>query len=187
MSGEWAAARTVSLTAAACGVLTVAFLVPGLDAGARTTTLTALPVWLTLVTSGIGALGNAVFMGGGPRLVPWAVAAAVTGACVKLLGTTQLDWTAPLAIGVATAARGLAAGAPARAILIPGIAGAVLPGPDLYRSLLQLLLRTPGAGTYLTLTLASTAAIGVGAVLGTVLGAGGERQWRRRLHPAPAH
>ncbi|GAA3012341.1 hypothetical protein JCM13580A_37720 [Streptomyces drozdowiczii] len=193
-----AAARTVSLvaflTAAACGVLTVAFLVPGLDASARTTTLTALPVWLTLVTSGIGALGNAVFMGGGPRLVPWAVAAAVTGACVKLLGTTQLDWTAPLAIGVATAAMGLAAGAlapragaPARAILIPGIAGAVLPGPDLYRSLLQLLLHTPGAGTYLALTLASTAAIGVGAVLGTVLGAGGERQWRRRLHPAPAH
>ncbi|MEU8892543.1 threonine/serine exporter family protein [Streptomyces sp. NPDC048442] len=186
-----AAARSVSLlmffAAMAGGLLTVAFLLRGLDSDARDTTLAALPVWLTLVTSGIGALGNAVFMGGGPRLVPWAMAAALIGAGVKMCGTAQLDWSVPLATGLATIAMGAVsavigprAAVPARAVLIPGIAGSVLPGPDLYRSVLQLVLGVPGAHQYLVLTLASVAAIGVGAVLGSLLGAGSERKWSRR-------
>ncbi|MHC5257394.1 threonine/serine exporter family protein [Streptomyces sp. UC4497] len=181
-----AAARSVSLllffAALAGGILTIAFLLRGLDSDARNTTLAALPVWLTLVTSGIGALGNAVFMGGGPRLVPWAIAAALVGAGVKMFGMAQLDWSAPLATGLATtvmgavsAAIGPPAGVPARAVLIPGIAGSVLPGPDLYRSMLQLVLGVPGAHQYVVTTLASVAAIGVGAVLGSLLGAGSER------------
>lgn len=142
----------------------------------------ALPVRLTLVTSGIGALGNAVFMGGGPRLVPWAMAAALVGAGVKMFGMAQLDWSAPLATGLATTVMGAVstaigppAGVPARAVLIPGIAGSVLPGPDLYRSMLQLVLCVPGAHQYVVTTLASVAAIGVGGVLGSPLGAGSER------------
>ncbi|MFG2651264.1 threonine/serine exporter family protein [Streptomyces sp. NPDC048436] len=192
-----AAARAVSLlmffAALAGGILVVAFLLRALDTDARNTTLATLPVWLTLVTSGVGALGNAVFMGGGPRLVPWAVVAALIGAGVKMLGMTQLGWSAPLATGFATTAMGAVsaaigprAGVPARAVLIPGIAGSVLPGPDLYRSMLQLVLGVPGAHQYLVTTLASVAAIGVGAVLGSLLGAGSERKWGRRSAPARA-
>ncbi|MFG2500821.1 threonine/serine exporter family protein [Streptomyces sp. NPDC048441] len=186
-----AAARAVSLlmffAALAGGILVVTFLLRGLDTDARNTTLASLPVWLTLVTSVIGALGNAVFMGGGPHLVPYAMVAALIGAGVKVFGMAQLDWSVPLATGLATtvmgavsAAIGPRAGVPARAVLIPGIAGSVLPGPDLYRSMLQLVLGIPGAHQYVVTTLASVAAIGVGAVLGSLLGAGSERKWGRR-------
>ncbi|MFD8111473.1 hypothetical protein [Streptomyces microflavus] len=65
------------------------------------------------------------------------------------------------------------------------IAGALLPGPDVYRSLLQYGLHVPGQGGYAALAFASTAAIGVGTVLGNQSGgsvhsAAGHRPRRRR-------
>ncbi|MFC8495951.1 threonine/serine exporter ThrE family protein [Streptomyces sp. NPDC057235] len=192
-----AAGRTVSLlaffTALACGFLAVGFLLRGADADARSTALIPLPVVLSLLTSAIGALGNTVFMGGGLRIVPPAVATAVLGAGVKLACVGAFGWSAPLATGLATVAMGLAAavlsprtGIPVRAFVIPGIAGGVLPGPDLYRSLLQWLLHVEGAGAYLVSTMASVAAIGIGVVFGTLLGTAAERQWHYRGTGGPA-
>ncbi|MEU3660466.1 threonine/serine exporter family protein [Streptomyces sp. NPDC032940] len=183
-----AAGRAVSLmaffTALACGFLAVGFLLRGADADARSTALLPLPVVLTLLTSAIGALGNAVFMGGGPRIIPPAIGVAALGAGAKLTGVSALEWSLPLATGVATVLMGLASaaltprtGIPARAVVIPGIAGGVLPGPDLYRSLLQWLLHVHGAGAYLVSTMASVAAIGIGVVLGTRLGSAAGRLW----------
>ncbi|MFE2376554.1 threonine/serine exporter family protein [Streptomyces sp. NPDC059398] len=190
-----AAVRAVGLAAFVAalvsGILITGFLLRGADTDARHTSLTALPVVLTLVTSCIGSLGNTVFMGGGPRLVPWGMATGLLGATVKVAGTSTLHWSTPLATGLATAAMGTVAaaaaprtGIPARAVVIPGIAGGVLPGPDLYRGMLQLLLGVPGAGGYLLTTVTAVAAIGVGTVLGTIVGAGAERQWWRYRHTA---
>lgn len=186
-----ASGRAVSLlaffTALTCGFLAVGFLLRGADAEARSTALIPLPVVLSLLTSAIGALGNTVFMGGGLRIIPPAVATAVLGAGVKLACVGAFGWSAPLATGLATVAMGLAAavlsprtGIPVRAFVIPGIAGGVLPGPDLYRSLLQWLLHVEGAGAYLASTMASVAAIGIGVVFGTLLGTAAERRWHYR-------
>ncbi|MET9935953.1 hypothetical protein [Streptomyces sp. NPDC006324] len=128
-----------------------------------------------------------VFMGGGPRIVPPAVTTAVLGAGVEPACVDAFGRSAPLVTGLATVVRGLAAavlsprtGIPVRAFVIPGIAGGVLPGPDLYRSLLQRLLHVEGAGGCPVSTMASVAAIGIGVVFGTLLGTDAERRWRYR-------
>ncbi|MFI7235175.1 hypothetical protein [Streptomyces cyaneofuscatus] len=61
--------------------------------------------------------------------------------------------------------------------MVPGIAGALLPGPDVYRGLLQYGLHVPGAGEYAALAFVTTAAIGVGTVLGNHLGGAAQRRW----------
>ncbi|MCA1224185.1 threonine/serine ThrE exporter family protein [Streptomyces sp. 8L] len=193
-----AAGRAVSLlsflTALACGFLAVSFLLLGTDTDARSTALVPLPVVLTLLTSAIGALGNTVFMDGGLRLIPPAIGVAVLGAGAKLTVLNALGWSVILATGIATVLMGLVSTVlapstdiPARAVVVPGIAGGVLPGPDLYRSLLQWLLDVKGAGAYLVSTMMSVAAIGIGVVLGTLLGsAAGRLRHHLRLVPTEA-
>ncbi|MGW8375034.1 threonine/serine exporter family protein [Streptomyces sp. ODS28] len=185
-----AAARVISvgmfLAAMVSGVVIVGFLFLGSDIDARNTAFRALPWGFTLVTAAVGALGNAVFMGGAARLLPYATAAGVLGGLANQGAHRLLALPTPMAILVAATVLGLFAGAigpyvrlPARAIIVPGIAGALLPGPDVYRSLLQYALGVPGAGGYAVSALIGTAAIGAGTVLGRSLGAGAQRQWER--------
>ncbi|MDW4919014.1 threonine/serine exporter family protein, partial [Streptomyces californicus] len=109
---------------------------------ARSTTLLALPVAVSLLTGAIGALGNTFYMGGTWRFVPPACALAVLGAGVKQLCALDPQLPVFLATGLATLTMGFAAAhlarrarIPPRALVIPGIAGGVLPGPAAYQSL----------------------------------------------------
>ncbi|MET7637820.1 threonine/serine exporter family protein [Streptomyces sp. NPDC005438] len=185
-----AAARVISvgmfLAAMVSGVVIVSALLLDTDNDVRNTAFRGLPLALTLVTAAVGALGNAVFMGGAARLLPYAVAAGVLGGLANQGAHRVLELPTPMAILIAATFLGLFGGAlspyarfPARAMIVPGIAGALLPGPDVYRSLLQYSLGVPGAGGYAVSALVSTAAIGAGTVLGRTLGAGAQRQWRR--------
>ncbi|GFN08395.1 hypothetical protein Smic_69510 [Streptomyces microflavus] len=74
---------------------------------------------------------------------------------------------------------------PSRSLVVPGIAGALLPGPDVYRSLLQYGLHVPGAGAYAVLAFVTTAAIGVGTVLGSHIGGAAQRRWAPASRTAP--
>ena len=87
----------------------------------------------------VGALGNAVFMRGGPRLLlPAAGAGALTGIVnVVLQRHASLDPT--LAVGIAALVLGVVSGLssgylriPSTELCIVGIAGALLPGLDVY-------------------------------------------------------
>ncbi|MGW4310297.1 threonine/serine exporter family protein [Streptomyces californicus] len=95
-----AAARAISLlsifTALATGFALVAFMLRNTESDARSTTLLALPVAVSLLTGAVGALGNTFYMGGTWRFVPPACA---------------LDSQLPvfLATGLATWAMGFAA------------------------------------------------------------------------------
>ncbi len=183
-----AAGRLISvgmfLGAMVGGVALVGFLLRDADVDARNTAFRALPLALSLVTSAIGALGNAIFMGGPPRLLPWAAGAGVLAGLVNGVLHQELGQPSPMAALGAAAVLGAAAGAvapslhiPSRSLVVPGIAGALLPGPDVYRSLLQYGLHVPGAGGYAVLAFVTTAAIGVGTVLGSQLGGAAQRRW----------
>ncbi|MEV4908895.1 threonine/serine exporter family protein [Streptomyces albidoflavus] len=175
-----AAARSVTLLAffasLATGFAVVGFLLRAAEADARSTTILALPVAVTLLTSAVGALGNTLYMEGSGRFILPACAVAVLGGGVKAACLTLPDMPVALATGMATLAMSFAATVlaqhttvPARALVVPGIAGGVLPGPDAYRSLLHWSLHIEGAGGYLASTLAQLAAIGIGTTLGSSL------------------
>ncbi|MCD9901353.1 hypothetical protein LUR56_18260 [Streptomyces sp. MT29] len=96
----------------------------------------------------------------------------------------ELGQPTPLAVVGAAAVLGAAAGAvapvlriPSRSLVVPGIAGALLPGPDVYRSLLQDGLHVPGSGGYAVPAFVTTAAIGGGTVLGDHIGGVAQRRW----------
>ncbi|WP_308294634.1 threonine/serine exporter family protein [Streptomyces anulatus] len=169
------------------GVFLVGFLLRHTDPQTQDTAFRALPLAATLLTSAIGSLGNAVFMGGPPRLLPWAGAGGVLAGFVNN-GTQQLlHQPTPVATLTGAAVLGAAAGAvaptlrlPARSLVVPGIAGALLPGPDVYRSLVQAALHVSGAGAYALIAFVATAAIGVGSVLGSSFGNAAQREWRPR-------
>ncbi|RST21689.1 hypothetical protein EF908_20645, partial [Streptomyces sp. WAC04770] len=72
---------------------------------------------LSLVTSAVGALGNAVFMGGPPRLLPWAMGAGVLAGLVNGLLHQELGLATPLAL--LAAMLGAASGAVAPVLRIP--------------------------------------------------------------------
>ncbi|MDQ0988008.1 uncharacterized membrane protein YjjP (DUF1212 family)/uncharacterized membrane protein YjjB (DUF3815 family) [Streptomyces sp. V2I9] len=187
-----AAGRLISvgmfLGAMVGGIALVGFLLRDADVDARNTAFRALPLVLSLVTSAIGALGNAIFMGGPPRLLPWVMGAGVLAGLVNGVLHQELGQPTPMAALGAAAVLGAAAGAlapslhiPSRSLVVPGIAGALLPGPDVYRSLLQYGLHVPGAGGYAVQAFVTTAAIGVGTVLGSQLGGAAQRRWAPAL------
>ncbi|WP_116200019.1 hypothetical protein [Amycolatopsis circi] len=60
---------------------------------------------------------------------------------------------------------------PTAVVTIPGLTGAVLPGPAMYLSFSQVFARVPGAWDAVAEAITSTAAIGVGGVLGLRLAA----------------
>ncbi|WP_406633299.1 threonine/serine exporter family protein [Amycolatopsis sp. WGS_07] len=179
-----AAARIVTVLlltgAIATGVMVVVSVANDLDilGEASRVQLAALPLALVPVTALVGSLGNAILMGTPVRW--WAVAcgAGVVTSLVNWAGRTVLGLSAPVSIFLATTVLGLLAGAAARmlavptaAVTIPGLTGAVLPGPAMYLSLSQVFARVPGSWDAVAEALLSTAAIGVGVVLGLQLAA----------------
>lgn len=174
-----AAARIVTvllLTAAiVTGVMVVVSVANDLDilGEAGRVQLAALPLALVPVTALVGSLGNAILMGTPARWWPLACGAGVVTSLVNWTGHSILGLAAPLSILLATTVLGVLAGTAARTlrvptavITIPGLTGAVLPGPAMYLSLSQVFAQLPGSWNAVAEAVVSTAAIGVGVVLG---------------------
>ncbi|MGH4036064.1 threonine/serine ThrE exporter family protein [Actinomycetota bacterium Odt1-20B] len=191
-----AATRGVNMTLALAGMATGVLVVAEL-ADEATANLYAphinhavLSVWSGLVVSAVGALGNCFSMGGTRRLLPVAVSAGVLGGAVNMAvsHTVHVPALAVLcaatALGAAGAVCSPALRVPAAAVVVPGTTGALLPSLQVYESLTQLSVGSEGAGTAALLALLSTAAIGVGAVAGSLIGHALTRT-ATRLRPAP--
>ncbi|MET9490780.1 threonine/serine exporter family protein [Nocardia sp. NPDC006630] len=180
-------ADTVTATArAASALLTVAGIVLG---GALVVTvsqrisfgppidphLLPLPVWLALGFSVLGAIGNAVFNGGGPDLLLPAAGAGLLAAATNqfLIHTAHLspDWTGSIAavvLGFAAAAASERLRMPMSALILVGLTGALLPGLVLYQGLVVELFHTSGIG-YFVRAFTICVGLGVGAALGVLL------------------
>lgn len=179
-----AAARMVTVLlltgAILSGVMVVVSVANGLDilGEAGRVQLAALPLALVPVTALVGSLGNAILMGTPARWWPLACGAGVATSLVNWAGHSALGLATPLAIFLATTVLGILAGTAARTlrvptavVTIPGLTGAVLPGPAMYLSLSQVFAQVPGSWTAVAEAIVSTAAIGVGVVLGLQLAA----------------
>ncbi|RSM55177.1 hypothetical protein DMH03_33920 [Amycolatopsis sp. WAC 01376] len=179
-----AAARMVTVLlltgAIVTGVMVVVSVANDLDilGEAGRVQLAALPLALVPLTALVGSLGNAILMGTPVRWWPLACGAGVVTSLVNWAGHSILGLAAPLAIFLATTVLGVLAGAAARTVkvptavvTIPGLTGAVLPGPAMYLSLSQVFAQVPGSWTAVAEAIVSTAAIGVGVVLGLQLAA----------------
>ena len=132
-----------------------------------------LGLWLVIVACMVGALGNAVFMRGGPRLLlPAAGAGALTGIVnVVLQRHASLDPT--LAVGIAALVLGVVSGLssgylriPSTELCIVGIAGALLPGLDVYWIIVSEVFKFSGAGEAFLRALVAVLVIGPSVVLG---------------------
>ncbi|MBE1573521.1 threonine/serine exporter family protein [Amycolatopsis roodepoortensis] len=179
-----AAARMVTVLlltgAIVTGVMVVVSVANDLDilGEAGRVHLATLPLALVPATALVGSLGNAILMGTPARWWLLACGAGVVTSLVNWAGHSILGLATPLSIFLATTVLGALAGAAARTlrvptsvVTIPGLTGAVLPGPALYLSLSQVFARVPGAWTAVAEAIVSTAAIGVGVVLGLQLAA----------------
>ncbi|MFI9450230.1 threonine/serine exporter family protein [Amycolatopsis sp. NPDC052450] len=179
-----AAARMVTVLlltgAIVTGVMVVVSVANDLDilGEAGRVQLAALPLALVPLTALVGSLGNAILMGTPVRWWPLACGAGVVTSLVNRAGHSILGLAAPLSIFLATTVLGVLAGAAARTlkvptavVTIPGLTGAVLPGPAMYLSLSQVFAQVPGSWTAVAEAIVSTAAIGVGVVLGLQLAA----------------
>lgn len=132
-----------------------------------------LGLWLVIVACMVGALGNAVFMRGGPRLLlPAAGAGALTGIVnVVLQRHASLDPT--LAVGIAALMLGVVSGLssgylriPSTELCIVGIAGALLPGLDVYWIIVSEVFKFSGVGEAFLRALVAVLVIGPSVVLG---------------------
>ncbi len=132
-----------------------------------------LELWLVIGACMVGALGNAVFMRGGPRLLlPAAGAGALTGIVnVVLQRHASLDPT--LAVGIAALVLGVVSGLssgylriPSTELCIVGIAGALLPGLDVYWIIVSEVFKFSGAGEAFLRALVAVLVIGPSVVLG---------------------
>ena len=105
----------------------------------------SLELWLVIVVCMVGALGNALFMRGGPRLLlPAAGVGALTGIVnVVLQRHASLEPT-----------------------LAVGIAGALLPGLDVYWIIISELFKFSGVGEAFLRALVAVLVIGPSVVLG---------------------
>ncbi|MFI9561742.1 threonine/serine exporter family protein [Nonomuraea endophytica] len=135
-----------------------------------------LPPALMLLAAAVGAAGNVVLAGGGAGLLPVAIGAGMLAGAVKRICLDQLSMTTPMAVLMAAVALGFAATwiggrrrLPATAVIIPGISAALLPGSAVATAILRL-GHEGGTLAALQEVLVTTAAIGVGVVLGTTAG-----------------
>lgn len=179
------------LTALARGA-SVALSISGIAAGAALITLGAeasdltnfgglmhvvsLPLWLAIAAAVVGSLGNVFFMSGWRGLMVPAAAAGLLAATVNQVLRQVMDLSGVVSVAIAGVVLGVFAvllgtrlRIPASAIVAAGVAGALLPGLDVYRSIAYTLLGQEGATGYLLQALATTAAIGVGVVFGTTI------------------
>jgi uncharacterized membrane protein YjjP (DUF1212 family)/uncharacterized membrane protein YjjB (DUF3815 family) len=171
-----AAARAVTIVMAVSGIFAgvaiAAVLSRQADLAPAVVAL-SLPPAVTLAAAVVGAVGNAVFMNGGARLLLPATLAGLLAGSANMVARYVLLLPGPLATGIAATVLGAAAvvmspklRVPATQILIAGITGALLPGLDVYRALVLLTTSAPGEQHALLSALATTATIGAGAVLG---------------------
>ncbi|MEU6564421.1 threonine/serine exporter family protein [Nocardia nova] len=137
--------------------------------------LPQLPIWLAIIFSILGALGNAVFNRGGRDLLLPAAAAGLLTASVNqtLIHAAHIppDWSGPIAavaLGFAAAACAVPLRLPMTALALVGITGALLPGLTLYQGLVLELFHISGVG-YFVRTFAVCVGLGVGAALGVIL------------------
>ncbi len=179
-----AAARAVTVVlltgAIVTGVMVVVSLARDLDilGEASRVQLVALPFLLVPVTAVVGSLGNAILMGTPLRWWPLAAAAGIVTSLVNWCGGTLLGLATPLSILLATTVLGALAGGatrrlrvPSAVVTIPGLTGAVLPGPAMYTSLSHVFAHVPGAWDAVLEAVLATSAIGIGVVLGLQLAA----------------
>ncbi|MFI6521163.1 threonine/serine exporter ThrE family protein [Spirillospora sp. NPDC050679] len=138
-----------------------------------------LPLAVALTAAAVGAAGNTLFNGGAARPVPVGVCAGLLTGAVNNLARSGLGLAAPLAVLLAAAVLGWAAThagrrlrIPSTVLVVPGVTGALLPGPDVYLALVKYASGAPGASAALMGALTTTAAIGVGVVLGNFAGTG---------------
>lgn len=181
--GLMAASRLVTVTTLFGGLLggiTAAGLAVrdwSVTEDARNVHFVALSVVVVLVASAVGAAGNAVFNGGGYKLLPSAVGAGLlAGGCGLGLRSGLSVPPVPAAF-LAAVVLAAAATLTARRLritpsvmILSGITGALLPGPAAFQSLAEAAAHSGGAGASFAGALLITAALGVGTVLGTTLG-----------------
>ncbi|MDO4909395.1 MAG: threonine/serine exporter family protein [Corynebacterium sp.] len=145
---------------------------------------------VALIAALVGALGNGLFMNGWPRvLIPASVAGVITGA-INLFLVREVGLPSPLSVAIGGAVLGFGAVAverkldvPAKAIILTGLCGGLLPGLDMYRSMIYLMLFQQGASTYVIWTIFIILAIGGGIVLGTTsIQTRGRMRHRRAVH-----
>ncbi|MFF0488654.1 threonine/serine exporter family protein [Nocardia sp. NPDC004068] len=136
--------------------------------------LPVLPVWLAVLFSVLGAVGNAVFNSGAKDLlIPAAVAGlftATTNQCLIHLAHVSPDWSGSVAavvLGFAAAATAERLRVPISALILVGITGALLPGLVLYQGLVIELFHDSGLG-YFVRGFAICVGLGVGAALGVL-------------------
>lgn len=187
-----AAARIVSVTLTLAGILVGAVLVSavahGMDvAGTEQVTLVSMPLWVVFLACAVGAIGNTLLMGGALRLIPVATLAGAVAGLVNNVGNQVLGLPSPIAVLFAAVLLGIGSTVlserlevPRAAIFVPGITGALLPGPGVYRALAMYAADMEGAGHAVAVTLMATAAIGAGIVLGDYLGSAADRRHIRR-------
>lgn len=183
--------RVVLMTAAiVTGLAVVASIARNLDliGAAGHVEFAPLPFVTTVLASIVGAVANAVLMG---SRTGWffvaGLAGAITGA-VYWFALHVIDLDVPLAILLATAVLGVLStrwvrrwSMPAQAIVIPGVTGAVLPGPAVYSAISQVYAGITGSAGFAVQAVLSTAVIGIGVVLGEQLASAR----RRRRPPRP--
>ncbi|MEV0247264.1 threonine/serine exporter family protein [Nocardia sp. NPDC050712] len=151
--------------------------------------LPVLPIWLALIFSILGALGNAVFNGGGRDLLAPAAAAGLLAAAVNqtLIHVVHLspDWSGPfsaIVLGFVAAASAERLRVPMSALILVGITGALLPGLVLYQGLVIELFHSSGVG-YCVRAFTICVGLGVGAALGVLLFfLTRQRPWRKVGH-----
>ncbi|MDO4911005.1 MAG: threonine/serine exporter family protein [Corynebacterium sp.] len=145
---------------------------------------------VALIAALVGALGNGLFMNGWPRvLIPSAAAGVIIGA-INLFLVREMGFPSPLAVAIGGFVLGFGAVAverkldvPAKALILTGLCGGLLPGLDMYRSMVYLMLFQQGASTYVMWTIFIILAIGGGIVLGTTsIQTRGRIRHRRAAH-----
>ncbi|MGW4697402.1 threonine/serine exporter family protein [Kitasatospora cineracea] len=175
-----AASRLITVSALFAGLLggvaLAGLVVRNWADGAQYVHFVALTPPVVLLASAVGAAGNAAFNGGGPRLLPPAVAAGLIAGGANLALHNGLSVPAAPTAFCASALLALVATLAARhlhltptVMILCGITGALLPGPAVFQSLAAAASRTGGAGAGFASALLTTAALGFGTVLGATL------------------
>ncbi|MFC4373446.1 threonine/serine exporter family protein [Nocardia halotolerans] len=137
--------------------------------------LPVVPVWMGIVFAVLGAVGNALFNVGGPRLLGTAAVAGLVTASVNQAlihwGNVPSAWAGPMAavvLGFLAAASADRLRLPMSAIALVGITGALLPGLIVCQGLILSVYQVSGIG-YFVQAGAVSVALGVGTSLGVYL------------------
>ncbi|MDX6738762.1 threonine/serine ThrE exporter family protein [Actinocorallia sp. A-T 12471] len=182
-----AADRTVSIAMTTVAIFTallaVALLAPSLADDFASTSATKLPPIAALPLWAFAAFGCCMMLSAPTRVFGFAIAAAITAGLIQTGAELGLGMRAGFATFAAAAVLGLIASlaapltrVPARSILLPAIAGSILPTPQIYATFVAYSQGRAEAVGQAAALLVVTAAIGLGGALGTFTG-GGLSRW----------